>query len=231
MLSKFIRTGIERKIGYRFKQRSILDMALIHPSYRHESDHLDDDNQRLEFLGDAALGLAAAADLYRRHADMNEGDLTHRRSQMANRTTLAAIGKELGLGELLQLGKGEEKSGGRERESNLTDAVEAIMGAVYLDGGQKAVDRVFARLWRNYQEQVTPPAEGNPKGILQEFAQKKWKISPVYEVVNEVGPAHAREYICSVSINGHIQGEGRGASKRVAEGKAAQAALASLQID
>jgi len=231
MLNKFIRTDIERKIGYRFRDRSILATALIHPSHRHENDRIDEDNQRLEFLGDAALGLAAAADLYQRFSDVDEGELTHRRSQLANRTTLATIGKALGLGELLLLGKGEEKSGGRERESNLTDAVEAIMGAVYLDGGQKAVDRVYARLWKEYQHHTTAPTEGNPKGILQEFAQKKWKVSPVYQVVNEDGPAHAREYICSVSINGKSYGEGRGASKRVAEGKAAQAALTTLLVD
>ena len=229
MIEKTVRKSIERKLGYRFKKRVYLETALTHPSYRHENEGILEDNQRLEFLGDAALGLAAAAALYRRFEEVDEGALTHKRSKLANRTTLARIGRELELGAHLRLGRGEEQSGGRERNSNLTDAVEAVIGAVFLDGGQKAVDRVFKRLWQTDLDAATAEEMDNPKGDLQEYCQKLWKISPAYRVDTQSGPAHAREYVCVASVKGRDYGTGRGMNKRTAEMEAARDTLTLLR--
>jgi len=225
------RKAIEKKLGYRFKKVAHLEAALTHPSFRHEKHGAYPDNQRLEFLGDAALSLAAATDLYHRFEEIDEGALTHKRSRLANRTTLARIGRQLELGEHLRLGRGEEQSGGRERASNLTDAVEAIVGAVYLDGGLKAVERVFKKLWVPELEAEIVDDMENPKGQLQEFCQKRWKISPSYRVEKQSGPAHAREYICVASVKQKDYGTGRGMTKRTAEMEAAREALKVLRAD
>jgi ribonuclease III len=229
MLKRTIRTEIEKQIGYRFKRRAYLEMALTHPSYRYEHGDGDTDNQRLEFLGDAALGLAAAAALYREHASEPEGTLTHLRSRQTNRTTLARIGRNLGLGHHLRLGRGEEMSGGRDRASNLADAVEALLGAVYLDGGQKAVDRIYARIWPTAVPPTRAISDDNPKGALQEYCAKQWKCAPTYRLIEEKGPAHDRIYCCEVLIRGESYGHGEHSSKRQAEAVAARQALARLE--
>lgn len=227
-MDKTIRKQIEKKLGYRFRKRKRLEAALTHPSYRHENEGIAEDNQRLEFLGDAALGLAAAADVYTRYEDENEGKLTDLRSQLTNRTILARIGEEIGLGEFLLLGKGEERSGGRARASNITDAVEAVLGAVYLDGGQKAIEKIYKRLWSSEQTRASIGEESNPKGQLQEYVQKRWKVSPQYSVVEEYGPAHEREYVCVARIKDQTYGTGRGSNKRTAEAEAARETLRLL---
>lgn len=220
--------AIEKKLGYRFRKRKRLESALIHPSYRHENDGIDHDNQRLEFLGDAALGLAAAADLYGQYDEEDEGTLTHLRSLLASGKTLARMGADLELGEHMLFGRGEEQSGGRERASNLADAMEALIGAVYLDGGQKAVEKVYRRLWADERTLRLTPHHENPKGALQEYCQKKWKVSPVYRIVKEYGPPHAREYECVALIRGREYGTGRAKNKRAAEAEAADATLNQL---
>lgn len=228
MLDRAQRRTLEKLLGYRFRRKARLVAALTHPSFRHESDCVEEDNQRLEFLGDAALGLVAAAHLYEQLPDQDEGALTHARSKLANRNALARIGERLELGSYLQLGRGEERSGGRQRASNLTDAVEAVIGAIFLDGGLKAVDKVFHKLWH---EDLTMPADTdaeNPKGQLQEYSQKRWKVSPTYQVIEERGPAHAREYVCVVRINDQEYGHGCAMTKRAAEAEAAQIAMQQL---
>lgn len=229
LLDRPTRKAIEKKLGYRFKKRQRLALALVHPSYRHENEGITDDNQRLEYLGDAALGLVVAADLYERKPDWDEGLLTQWRSEAANRKTLARIGVSWGLGEVLLLGRGEEQSGGRSRDSNLADAVEAILGAVYLDGGLKAVLKVYGKCWADMIDMPSTTIAGNPKGALQEYCQKKWKVSPTYRIVEEKGPPHAREYVCQALIKGKAYGTGQGMSKRVAESQAAQATLMELE--
>lgn len=229
MIDKREYKAIEKKLGYRFKKRSRLKAAITHPSYRHENDGIQEDNQRLEFLGDAALGLAAAAELYRRFPELDEGMLTHKRSKLANRATLARIGHTSDLGAHLRLGRGEEQSGGRKRDSNLTDALEALIGAVYLDGGLKATERVFKRLWRTELDTISSEEMDNPKGELQEYCQKRWKTSPTYRVEAQNGPAHAREYVCVASIKGTDYGTGQGMNKRTAEMEAAKATLKTLE--
>ncbi len=229
MIKKDAQRSLEKKLGYRFKEKAHLETALTHPSYRHENSGVLADNQRLEFLGDAALGLAAAADLYRRFETVDEGALTHKRSKLTNRTTLARIGRELEIGDHLRLGRGEERSGGRQRDSNLTDAVEALIGAVFLDGGQKAVERVYQRLWRTDLADIVAADMDNPKGALQEFCQKHWKTSPSYEIEAQSGPAHERTYVCVARVQGEKRGTGRGTNKRAAEMEAAREALMALE--
>jgi ribonuclease III len=230
MIPKSTLKAIEKKLGYRFRKRAHLQQALIHPSYRHENKDVTEDNQRLEFLGDAALGLVSAADLYHRFADEAEGPLTHMRSAMANRTTLARIARTLELGHHLLLGKGELRSGGPERESNLADALEAVLGAVYLDGGLKAVEKIYRRLWGEALAHVAPDLDDNPKGELQEYCQQRWKVNPAYRITREQGPAHARSYVCVATIKDIAYGEGTGSTRRTAEAAAARATLAQLDI-
>ncbi len=230
-MKKIIRKKIEKQLGYRFRKRKRLEAALTHPSYRHENEGIAEDNQRLEFLGDAALGLAAAADVYTRYGDEPEGRLTDLRSQLTNRTILARIGEAMGLGDYLLLGKGEERSGGRTRASNITDAVEAILGAAYLDGGQKAVEKIYRRLWTSQQIDTSAETESNPKGVLQVYAQKHWKVSPQYSVIEEHGPAHEREYVCVARIKDQTYGTGRGSNKRTAEAEAARNTLRMLDYE
>ena len=242
MMNRCERKTLEKKLGYRFRRRHYLEAALTHPSYRHENDGVDEDNQRLEFLGDAALGLVTAADLYHRFDKEPEGVLTDLRSRLANRDTLAHIGHELELGPLLRLGRGEERSGGRERASTLTDATEALIGAAYLDGGYKAVERIYRKLWNSQREDDTaeeraqqkPHAtvlrNANPKGKLQEYCQKKWKVSPEYQILSETGPSHARHYEVVAVIRDQPCGVGRGSNKRSAEIDAARATLNQFNV-
>ena len=220
--------AIEKKLGYRFRRRSRLDAALTHPSFRHETKDVEEDNQRLEFLGDAALGLVAAADLYRTHRDEDEGGLTDLRSRLVSRDALARLGRELDLGPHLRLGRGEELSGGRERDSTLGDAVEAVIGAVYLDGGIKGVEKVYRKQWADLRETDTPTPLENPKGRLQELCQQRWKENPAYRITQEQGPSHNRIYTATVSIRRQHYGTGQGPNKRAAESNAAEAALKKL---
>lgn len=228
MLDRASRKTLEKQLGHRFRRKGHLHAALTHPSFRHESEAVEEDNQRLEFLGDAALGLVSAAYLYKHFPDQDEGTLTHLRSKIANRNALAQIGEKLELGAYLQLGRGEDRSGGRQRASNLTDAVEALIGAVFLDGGLKAVDKVFQHLWTDDLESLAGEDMENPKGQLQEYSQKRWKISPTYRVIEEHGPAHAREYVCVVSIGDEDYGTGKAMTKRNAEAEAARQAMKQL---
>jgi len=220
---------LQKAIGYRFRDAKLLTMALVHRSFRFENNEYDFDNQRLEFLGDAVLGLVSASHLYDSYKDADEGTLTHLRSTVASGKALAKVARQVGLGESLMLGKGEEQSGGRHRESNLADVLESVIGAVYLDGGIKAVDKVFRKL-------ILPELEGkrtsvwaeNPKGRLQEIAQRLWQCSPHYRTTAEKGPSHAKVFMIEVIVNGNPMGRGKGASKREAEAQAALDALERL---
>jgi ribonuclease-3 len=219
--------ALQRAIGYRFRRVAHLKMALTHPSFRYEDDSIEGDNQRLEFLGDAVLGLATAAYLYETHRDLQEGDLTKLRSQVTSRQGLAEIGLNIGLGQYLQLGKGERQSGGEERPSNLADALEAILGAAYLDGRLKAVQKIFNHLFVPALQNLSSgdPWANNPKGALQEFCQEHWKVSPRYNLTAEEGPPHHRRFTVEVELNGKALSEGTDLSKRGAEMEAARAAL------
>lgn len=225
--------ALEKALGYRFRDRSRLEAAFVHRSFRFENgSDSGSDNQRLEFLGDAVLGLVAAAYLYERFPGEDEGVLTAARSRLTSGAALAGIAAGIGLGEKLKLGKGEEQTGGRARPSNLADLLEAILGAAFLDGGLKASDAIFRHL---FVPQLVPgeaaETEANPKGRLQQLCQQRWKISPFYAILSEEGPRHAREFHVEVRAGERKMGQGRGASKRQAETAAAQDALSRLPPD
>jgi ribonuclease-3 len=220
--------ALEKRIGYRFWRRSRLNQALTHPSYRHEVGTLPEDNQRLEFLGDAALSLAAALVLFEARPDANEGEMTKMRSLLTSTKALAAVATRIELGAFLHLGKGEESSGGRNRTSVLADALEAVIGAAYVDGGARAVQAIFRTLFLPMLRELEATEEiENPKGVLQEWAQRTRNLNPRYKVVNEEGPAHQRAYTVSVWVGEQELGTGMGPNKREAETAAALSALRS----
>ena len=222
---------LEKALGYRFRRRTRLEMALTHPSFRHEALDTENDNQRLEFLGDAVLGMVVADYLVATHREHHEGDLTRLRSQIANTQALARIAKQTGIGAVLRLGRGEAQNGGAQRDGNLADALEAILGAAYLDGGLKAVQKIFKKLFVPLLKQGESDDSDNPKGALQELCQKLWKINPEYRVTLEAGPAHARTYTVETVIRGEIYGTGTGHSKRAAESTAARSTLQRLRTE
>ena len=217
---------LEKKLGYRFRKKSLLHAALTHRSYRYECNETDTDNQRLEFLGDAALGLITAAYLYAEHPDRQEGELTKMRSRISSSRPLAELGAQCDLGEYLRLGKGESQTGGQTRPSNMTDAFEAVLGAAYLDGGIRAVKKIFDHRIVPYLQVMQPTyASDNPKGDLQELAQQRWQVNPRYRVVTEEGPSHARLYTVEVTLSEKVYGHGEGSNKRAAEMAAASEAM------
>jgi ribonuclease-3 len=222
---------LEKALGYRFRRRARLELALTHPSFRHEALDIEEDNQRLEFLGDAVLGMVVADYLVATRQNHREGDLTRLRSQIANTQALARIAKQINLGTMLRLGRGEAQNGGTQRDGNLADALEAILGAAYLDGELKAVQKIFKKLFVPLLEQSEADDNENPKGALQELCQKLWKINPEYRVTSEEGPAHARTYKIEAVIRGEIYGAGTGPSKRTAESAAARTALQRLRTE
>lgn len=220
---------VQERLTYTFQDLSLLKLALTHPSYAHEHPALGGEehhNQRLEFLGDAVLDFLVAAWLYRTYPDFPEGPLTRLRATLVRTTTLAGLAQELGLGAALQLGKGEEESGGRQRPANLCDALEATVGALYLDGG---LDVIWTRLepWftRRVEDILNAEAYVDAKSRFQEWAQAELGETPVYQIVGEKGPDHAKTFTAQVLVGASVAGQGVGASKRAAEQAAARAAL------
>lgn len=197
-------------------------MALMHPSFRFESQDVKQDNQRLEFLGDAVLGLISSSYLFDRFPDLAEGPMTSLRSRLASGKALAKIASAIGLGQELKLGKGELQSGGQHRASNIADAMEAILGAAYVDGGLKAVTKIFKKLFLPMID-ISPDDDwsDNSKGELQQIVQKKWKMNPTYRVTAREGPSHSNQFTIKVIINGKTIGTGKGSSKREAQQQAA----------
>ena len=221
---------LQKKLGYKFRDINLLEMALTHRSCRFENKAVNVDNQRLEFLGDAVLGFMTAAYLYEENHNDAEGVLTTLRSRVTSGKALAALASDIGIGEYLLVGKGEEHSGGRTRRSNLTDAIEAILGAVYIDGGLKGFKKVFDHFFPALINSLDGDLwAANPKGKLQEYSQAQWKTSPVYHLVDEGGPAHAAVFTVEVEVNGKRVGHGIGGSKQEAERKAAAMALEEIE--
>jgi len=223
---KALTQSVEKRIGYRFKDKQRLKAALTHPSFRYENPDVPADYQRLEFLGDSVIGLLAADALMKHHPDAPEGDLTKLKSLLTSGPSLAAAAVELELGDYLLMGRGEEAAGGAERESNLEDALEALAGAIWLDGGLKAVQKFFER--HVFQTLETSEADqSNPKGALQEYAQREGLGLPEYSVVEASGPDHDRRFLVEVTVSTFgYRGEGR--SRREAEKAAAEKAVRSL---
>jgi ribonuclease-3 len=220
---------LEKRLGYRFKDRSLLQAALTHPSYCFEQDDATGHNQRLEYLGDAVLGLLAAQYAFDQHTDANEGQLTVLRSQVASGKALAETARAIDLGTFLRLGKGEERSGGRARASMLADSLEAVFGAAWQDGGLRASHKLFKQLIVPRLQTIgTTGTQDNPKGALQELAQGAYQCTPVYEGLAVEGPAHAPRYRTRVRVQDQ-EGLGEGTTRRAAEAEAAAQLLARLQ--
>ena len=220
--------ALQERLGYRFRDESLLRLALTHPSVAHEQNIPMPHNQRLEFLGDAILGAILAVELFKKFPDTDEGWLTKSRARLVNSTSLAAHGRAIDVGAHLILSKGEENTGGRERASALTDAFEAILGAMFLDGGFEAV-RDFVQ--REFCDDMELEGDGsevhNPKGQLQELLQVRSPNAPQYQTISAEGPDHDRQFECAVLHDGVELARGRGKSKRAAE---ADAALEALKI-
>lgn len=219
--------ALELRLGHVFADSSLLQTALTHPSYAAEHPGTAPlDNQRLEFLGDAALGLVAAEHLHQTRPDWDEGRLTKVRSRLANEEALVRVARSIDLGPHLLLGRGEELSGGRANPSSLADAMEAVIGALWLDAGPDAVRAFFLDAFRELLlEAAAAATEVNPKGELQEWTQRHWQDRPEYTLLSADGPPHRRLYRVSVSHRGTLWAEGEGPCIRKAESAAAAAAL------
>lgn len=218
--------SLEKKIGYRFGNPLLLAEALTHPSLSYESQVSHLDNQRLEFLGDAVLQLILTDHLFQLFPDFAEGLLTKLRSRLVSRDALEEFSRELELGEYLQMGRGEAANGGRTRPSNLADAFEALIGAIYLDGGIATAGRMVLDLCSTAIDRIAlEPDEVNPKGELQEMLQAISATSPSYRVIDESGPAHERNFSVAVEWDDVVLGQGSGNNKKQAEIDAARNAL------
>ena len=213
-------------LGYNFQDLELLRLALTHPSVAHELGAAVKTNQRLEFLGDAVLGLVLTKELYEKFPQSNEGPLTKARAQMVNRKTLAHQARRIGLDQHLILSRGEKANLGRGRGSASADAFESVIGAIFLDGGYDAAREFILRCFRDaFGELSVIPNLENPKGELQELLQANSPAAPEYEVVSVKGPDHDRDFECVVRHDGIELGRGFGKSKKMAESAAASAAL------
>ena len=222
--------ALETRLGYTFRDNELLRLALTHPSVAHEQGAAVQHNQRLEFLGDAVLQLVLTSELYQKFSSVDEGPLTKARAHMVNRRTLAEQGRRLGLGENLVMSRGEELNRGRERPSAVADAFEALLGAIFLDGGFQAAQEFILHQFRNHfgELEVIPNLE-NPKGELQEMLQARSPEPVQYELASVSGPDHDRIFECAVYYQGEELGRGLGKSKKEAESKAALKALLNLR--
>jgi ribonuclease III len=221
---------LQEKLGYRFQKVELLRLALTHPSVRHESSKRGIDNQRLEFLGDAVLQLVLSDLLYRRFPRWDEGRLTRLRARLVNRTALESVARRYDLGTHLILGRGELKNQGRSRSSNLADALEAIMGAIFLDSGYgQAAAWLETTLVPWVEAEAAAPDDFNAKGGLQEWLQAAGKTTPEYRLIGESGPDHAKKYEVACFSEDKEIGRGAGPSKKAAEADAAARALENVK--
>jgi len=221
------RSELEEALGYRFRDPALLERALTHRSFANEQG-LSEHNERLEFLGDAILGAVAAEWLFRAHPGLPEGDLSKRKSYLVSATALADFARELPIGSSLRLGVGEERSGGRRKPSLLADTVEAVLGAMFLDGGLEPVRGIVTPLLERVVEERPRVLEHDPKTRLQEVVQARgWEL-PDYCLVAEEGPGHEKRFTVECCIRDRPAGRGKGRSKKLAEQKAAAQALEGL---
>ncbi len=223
-------TEIEEKINYQFKDKNLLYLAFIHSSFANEcKDVLSQNYERLEFLGDSVLGIIISEYLYHRFFDFSEGKLSLLRASLVDANSCSNYLKSLKLEGYILLGKGERLCSGMEKTSIQADVFEAIIGAIYLDGGyEKAKAFIFDRC-ENLIEEIIKNPTSNFKADLQDYSQKNFQSTPVYEVTNETGPDHAKIFFVDVFIDGKKMGEGKGSSKKDAEQDAARIALTHIE--
>ena len=224
-------SALEKRLGFQFQDKSLLQRALIHRSYLNEHPEFPlEDNERLEFLGDAVLDFVTGAYLYHRFPELREGPLTNLRSILVRRSTLSRFARQLELGGHMLMGHGEAESGGRHRPANMCAAFEALVGALYLDQGLDSVRRlleplILPEIARALQDSL----EKDPKSHLQELAQAKMHRTPRYATVAETGPDHAKVFTVEVSIGDQVYGQGQGPSKQQAAQEAARQALQQIR--
>lgn len=223
---------LQQRLEYVFRNETLLEQAVTHTSFAAERPGTDN-NQRLEFLGDAVLQILLAESLYRLFPEEREGVLTKRRALLVNQYILAQLARKTGLDTCLRLGKSEEKSGGRERTSLLSDAFEALVGAVYLDSDLETVRRVVMSIYGDLSAQLSSTEEAdNPKGRLQELVQPVHGNQALrYDVIGLEGEDHARVFEVAVLLNDRVLGRGRGTPRKLAEEAAARIALETLKAE
>lgn len=218
---------LEQLIGYRFKDIGLLERAVTHRSWAYEratADQRSFQNETLEFVGDSVLGLAISEQIFLHNKESNEGEMTLMKHNLVSADTLAEVARELGLGKFLRLGKGEERSGGRERRTILSNAVEALIGAIFFDGGYVQARSVVRSLYGDRIREVTPGASLDFKTLLQETLQADRRPAPVYSVIKTEGPSHARSFTVQASWDSGSS-LGTGGSIKAAEMEAARNAL------
>lgn len=220
---------LEKNLGYSFENRDFLEHALRHSSYVNElPDNDTQDNERLEFLGDSVLSVVISHLLIDRFPELNEGDLSKIRSSLVNEFQLSAVAQKIGLGEFIRLGKGELQSGGYKKDSILSDTVEALLAAVYLDGGFHMVFEVIRRHFSGlFSELAFPEKNQDFKSRIQEIVQASFKSQPDYRITNETGPDHDKTFEVELVV-GNVTTRGTGKNKKAAEQAAAQKAVKLL---
>lgn len=240
MVQSRIETALlEEKIGYRFKNKEYIERALIHSSYSNETgarNHHLLCNERLEFLGDSVLSIITSNYLYKSFTDCPEGELTRMRAEVVCERALSGYAAEIGLGDHLLLGIGEEKNNGRQRKSILADAFEALLAAIYLDAGEEGMETVQKFLMPFIVKEIESVRRkgsfnGDPKTLLQQFVQQAEGDFLEYAVVGESGPDHMKTFKVEARLNSNVIGRGEGRSKREAEQNAAREALALFSPD
>lgn len=221
----------EASLGLTFRDKTLLQRALTHRSYVNENtDFPLEDNERLEFLGDAVLDFVTAEHLYHRFPEMSEGQLTSLRAALVRTETLASFASEIGLGQHICLGRGEEENNGRTRPAILCDCYEALVGALYLDQGLEAAKAFVIEVFTPaIPEILDGEADKDAKSLLQELSQKQRRITPTYRTIGERGPDHAKEFTVASMIGKETYGVGMGHSKQMAAQAAAKVALARLE--
>jgi len=223
-------SALQQTIGITFNDLSLLEQALVHGSYVNENPELAPvPNERLEFLGDAVLGLVIAQKLYQDFPDLTEGDMTKLRATVVCGDALARIARTIKLGDYLYLGRGEESGGGRRKPTNLAGALEAVIAAVYLDQGLDASRNFILRLFdAEMKDAIGQCGETDYKSRLQEVTQSRQQLIPTYHLVAEAGPDHDKQFTVEVRVGGTVLGSSSGKSKRMAEAEAARLALEQL---
>ncbi|MHB8708329.1 MAG: ribonuclease III [Desulfuromonadales bacterium] len=223
-------TALEQRIGHRFLDRELLARALTHRSYANESRNPSiGDNERLEFLGDAVLDLIVGYRLYAIHTEADEGELSRLRAELVSAPSLARLARELALGDCLLLGRGEDRSGGRDKENLQADSLEAVIGAVFLDAGYGAAEAVVCRMFEPFLQASGAPVGQDYKTRLQELLQARQQQRPEYILAASSGPDHQRHYEVEVLVAGSALGRGAGTTKKRAEQEAARCALERLE--
>jgi len=221
---------IESKIGYTFQDKNCLALAFVHCSFVNENKQVKEHNERLEFLGDSVLGLLISAYLYRYLPSTPEGELSHLRSRLVEASSCYAYVQQLDIESYLLLGKGEQRNAGRGRESILANLFEAVIGAIYLDGGMTAASHFLFQNFSAYIESILKTPIRNWKAMLQDYSQKKYQQPPLYHVLSQTGPDHKKTFKIAVEINRERIGAGEGSSKKEAQQAAAADALSHFGL-